>query len=108
VPKHVLAEDLARDTSLFQFTAEQLQRYGVKELQVLEDVLRQPSNRENARLCREIMERIQRRIGWTQPVAPRDTQNFLGDFYTAQRAYLESRKNFGDERPDKFHLEDRA
>jgi uncharacterized RDD family membrane protein YckC len=108
VPKHVLAEDLARDTSVFQFTAEQLQRYGVKELQVLEDVLRQPHNRENARLCGEIAERIQRRIGWTQPVAGRDTQNFLRDFYTAQRAYLESRKNFGDERPDKFHLGDGA
>jgi hypothetical protein len=76
----------------------------VKELQVLEDVLRQPPNRENTRLCGEIAERIQRRIGWPQRVAARDIQNFLRDFYTAQRAYLESHKNFGDERPDKFHL----
>ena len=106
-PKHILAEDLARDDNVYQFTYEQLQHYGVKELQVLEDVLRQPHNRESARLYGEISERIQRRIGWTQPLATRDIENFLRDFYTAQRAWLESRKNFGEERPDKFHEPDR-
>jgi uncharacterized RDD family membrane protein YckC len=103
VPKRILAEDLARDTHVFEFTHQQLQHYGVKELQVLEDVLRQPHNTESARLRREISERIQRRIGWTQRFTGRDIENFLRDFYTAQRAFLESRKNLGDERPDKFH-----
>jgi uncharacterized RDD family membrane protein YckC len=102
-PRHMLAEDLASENTVFEFTYEQLQQYGVKELQVLEDVLRQPHNTESARLCREIAERIQRRIGWTQPPAARDTQNFLRDFYTAERAFLEARRNLGDERPDKFH-----
>jgi uncharacterized RDD family membrane protein YckC len=104
VPKRILAEDLARDTRLFEFTHDQLQHYGVKELQVLEDVLRQPHNTESARLRREISDRIQRRIGWTRPFTGRDIENFLRDFYTAQRAFLESRKNLGDERPDKFHV----
>jgi uncharacterized RDD family membrane protein YckC len=103
VPKRILAEDLARDTHVFEFTHEQLQHYGVKELQVLEDVLRQGHNADTARLMREISDRIQRRIGWTQRFTGRDIENFLRDFYTAQRAFLESRQNLGDTRPDKFH-----
>jgi uncharacterized RDD family membrane protein YckC len=103
VPKRILSEDLARDERVFEFSAEQLQFYGVKELQVLEDVLRQPHNTDSARLRREISERIQRRIGWTRPFTGREIETFLRDFYTAQRAYLESRKNLGEERPDKFH-----
>ncbi|MCU1233607.1 MAG: hypothetical protein JWP63_1574 [Candidatus Solibacter sp.] len=103
VPKRILAEDLAAPTQAFQFTPEQLQHYGVKELQVLEDVLRQHHNTESARLRREISDRIQHRIGWPKPVGGRDIEVFLRDFYTAQRAFLESRKNLGDERPDKFH-----
>jgi uncharacterized RDD family membrane protein YckC len=104
VPKRLLAEDLATETHTFEFTHEQLQHYGVKELQVLEDVLRQPHNTESARLRREISERIQRRIGWTTPFTGREIEHFLRDFYTAQRAFLESRRNFGDDRPDKFHV----
>ena len=103
VPKRILAEDLATEQHSFEFTYEQLQHYGVKELQVLEDVLRQPHNTDSARLRREISDRIQRRIGWTKPFTGREIEKFLVDFYTAQRAFLESRKNLGDERADKFH-----
>ncbi len=102
-PKRILAEDLATEQLKFEFTYEQLQHYGVKELQVLEDVLRQPHNTESARLRREIADRIQRRIGWTKPFTGREIEIFLRDFYTAQRAFLESRKNLGEERADKFH-----
>jgi uncharacterized RDD family membrane protein YckC len=102
-PKRILAEDLAAEQLKFEFTYEQLQHYGVKELQVLEDVLRQPHNTESARLRREISDRIQRRIGWTKPFTGREIEIFLRDFYTAQRAFLESRKNLGEERADKFH-----
>ena len=103
VPKRILAEDLATESHAFTFTTEQLQHYGIKELQVLEDVLRQGPGVDSARVRREVSERIQRRIGWRQPFTGRDIENFLRDFYTAQRAYLESRKNLGDERADKFH-----
>jgi uncharacterized RDD family membrane protein YckC len=103
VPKRILAEDLATETHTFEFSTEQLQHYGIKELQVLEDVLRQPHNTESARLRREIMERIVRRIVWTRTLNGREIEPFLRDFYTAQRAFLESRKNLGDERTDKFH-----
>ena len=103
VPKRLLLEDLARETRVFEFTPAQLQVYGVKELQVLEDVLRQGHNQETTRLMREISDRIQRRIGWTRRFAGGDTENFLRDFYTAQRAFLEARKNLGDERADTHH-----
>ena len=63
VPKRSLVEDLARESHAFEFTPEQLQHYGVKELQVLEEVLRQPHNKDSARLRFEISERIQHRIG---------------------------------------------
>jgi len=102
VPKRILAEDLARESHAFEFTADHLQHYGVKELQLLEDVLRQPHGQDAARLRFEISGRIQRRIGWTQSFRGDQIENFLRDFYTAQRAFLESRKNFGEERPDKF------
>jgi uncharacterized RDD family membrane protein YckC len=103
VPKRILAEDLATESRTFDFTTEQLQHYGIKELQVLEDVLRQPHNTDSARLRREIYERIVRRISWTRPLTGREIEPFLRDFYTAQRAFLESRKNLGEERADKFH-----
>lgn len=107
-PKQTLLEDLAGDAVTFQFTPEQLQHYGIKELQVLEEVLRRPHNVESARMRREISERIQRRIGWTRPFAGREIETFLRDFYTAQRAFLEARKNMGDERADKFHQQSRT
>lgn len=102
VARHRLVEDLARESRAFHFTVEQLQRYGVKELQVLEDVLRQPHTQESARLRFEIAGRIQKRIAWKEPFRGDQIENFLRDFYTAQRAYLEARKNFGEERADKF------
>ncbi|HTP31755.1 MAG TPA: RDD family protein [Candidatus Acidoferrales bacterium] len=102
-PKRVLTEDLARGAQVFEFTREQLQHYGVKELQVLEDVLREGHNAESARLRAEIAERIRKRIGWTQAITGREIEGFLRDFYRAQRAFLESRKNLGEERADKFH-----
>jgi uncharacterized RDD family membrane protein YckC len=103
MPRRILAEDLTRDAHAFEFTQDQLHHYGVKELQVLEDVLRQPHNTDSARVRREVSERIQRRIGWTQPFTGREIETFLRDFYTAQRAFLESRKHLGEERADKFH-----
>lgn len=102
-PKRVLLEDLARENHIFEFTVDQLQAYGIRELQVLEEVLRQPPNAENFRLMCDIRDRVQRRIAWKGDVADRDVETFLRDFYTAERAFLEQRKNFGEERSDKFY-----
>jgi len=105
LPKKLLLEDLAREAQQFEFLPSHLEAYGIHELQVLEEVLRQPSNAETARLIRDIRNRIQRRIGWDRPLPDRDTETFLRDFYTAQRAFLERRKNIGEERRDKHHKE---
>jgi uncharacterized RDD family membrane protein YckC len=107
-PKRLLLEDLARERRIFEFSEEQLQTYGIRELQVLEEVLRQRAGEENFRLMRDIRDRVQRRIGWKGAVADRDVEAFLRDFYTAQRAFLEQRKNFGEERGDKFYGEARG
>jgi uncharacterized RDD family membrane protein YckC len=105
-PKRMLLEDLAREEEgIFIFTPDHLQAYGVRELQVLEEVLRQPPNFENFRVMCDIRDRVIRRVGWKGDVPDRDVHTFLRDFYTAQRAFLEQRRNFGEERSDKFHLE---
>ena len=102
VPKQLLLEDLVERRHTYTFTDAQLDRYGILELHVLEDVLRRPATYETDRVLDEIAEKVRRKIGWSGST-PRDTRTFLLDFYTAQRAFLELRKNFGDERADKHH-----
>lgn len=103
LPRRMLLEDLAREKQAYEFTDAQLEVYGVKELQVLEEVLRRPHNTETAHLMGEVRDRIQRRIGWGDRNIPaRDSEAFLRDFYTAQRGLLERRKNLGREKKDKF------
>lgn len=107
VPKHVLLDDLASArrgaAPAYAFAGEQLERYGILELQILEEVLRRPENLETDKLVADIASKVQRRIKWTAPTPPSRSREFLRDFYAAQRAFLEQRKNLGDERADKFH-----
>ncbi|HEX3463414.1 MAG TPA: RDD family protein [Candidatus Elarobacter sp.] len=105
VPKKLLLPELVADRRLFTFTAEMLERYGILELQVLEDVLRRSDASEQLPLLMEIAEKIRRKIRYPQPVAPRDTYAFLRDFYAAQREFLELRRHLGDERADKHYGE---
>lgn len=105
MPKLLLLEDLVRDERTFAFTEGQLQYYGIAELQVLEDVLRRSYGPDKARLQAEICAKIQRRIEWEGEMRPEAAGTFLRDFYAAQRAFLERRKNLGDERTDKRHRE---
>ncbi|HTR88130.1 MAG TPA: RDD family protein [Reyranella sp.] len=110
-PKPVLLPDLAeaeqnrqsvRETEAYRFTTEQLDVYGVKELQVLEDVLRSGSA-ASSEVRHDIAERIARKIG-TSPPIPNDleTTRFLEAFYAAQRRRLEAELSFGRRRRDKF------
>jgi uncharacterized RDD family membrane protein YckC len=103
VPKRVLLDELAVDRRTFAFSDEHLQRYGILELQVLEDVLRRTTAFSTDSLVRDVAEKIRRKIGWTNAVADQDAWTFLRDFYAAQRAFLELRKHLGDERADKFY-----
>ena len=99
-PKRRLLRDLASvsepDAGRFAFTTAQLDAYGVKELHVLEDVLR----RYNAKIVAAVAERIRAKIGWTRGAAEGDGE-FLDAYYRALRGRLESRLLLGRRRKDK-------
>jgi uncharacterized RDD family membrane protein YckC len=100
-PKKVLQPDLA-DTERtaargFAFTHAQLDAYGIKELHVLEDVIRAGDRKSMA----EVAARIRAKIGWEGPSDVAD-RTFLNAYYAALRGRLESRLLFGHRRKDKF------
>jgi len=99
-PRRALAIDLAQDAherlARFAFTPEQTAAYGIKELQVLEDVLR----RRDPRTMAAVADRIRRKIDWR---ANGETDaDFLAAYYAALRNRLENRLLFGHRRKDKF------
>jgi len=102
-PRKALLSDLASRAPgmadrASKFTAEQLDAYGIKELHVLEEVLRK--KRPDA--ISLVADRIRRKIGWTR--APGDSDGaFLQDYYAALRKHLESRLLMGQRRADKHH-----
>lgn len=107
MPKPLLLDDLAlgpRPRVQFGFVPAQLDLYGRRELQLLEDILRRPdvtAERHAERIG--VAGAIRRKIGYEAPVAEAETEDFLIAFYRAQREYLESRQLFGDRREDKHH-----
>ena len=111
-PTIVLPPDLATEAQLslqrdtqpqptFVFTEEQLAVYGIYELQVLEDVLRQdpakPAYYESLSL---VCDKIREKIEYTGRIA--SSERFLKDFYTALRAHLEQKMLFGQRKADKW------
>jgi uncharacterized RDD family membrane protein YckC len=102
VPRQRLLGDLVEKRAHFVFSDHQLMAYGKRELQVLEDLLRRPDDRESRELLHDVCDRICRKIDWSEPLAPNATALFLRDFYTAQRAFLEREQLFGRPRADKF------
>ena len=100
-PKPELLPDLSETESArsgqYAFTPAQLGAYGVKELHVLEDVLR----RRDADIMREVAERIAAKIGWTV-TAGQTSEEFLRAYYAGLRGQLESGLLMGRRRADKF------
>ena len=87
--------------SLYRFTDKQLRVYGVYELQVLEEVLRD-SGPHAADARRAVAESISRKVRYEPPPgAPLDARAFLTAFYRAQRARLETELAFGRRRESK-------
>lgn len=102
-PKRILQPDLA-DTERtasqgVTFTHAQLDAYGVKELHVLEDVLRAADRKSMA----EVAGRIRTRIGWDGRADLPD-RTFLNAYYAALRGRLEGRLLLGHRRRDKFDV----
>jgi uncharacterized RDD family membrane protein YckC len=95
-PRRVLDIDLAGDESeTVQFNREQLEAYGIKELTVLEEVLR----RRDAATLKAVAERIKAKIAIASDLPDAD---FLLAYYKALRRHLEQRLLFGRRRRDKF------
>jgi uncharacterized RDD family membrane protein YckC len=96
VPKRILDSDLSQSAApAGTFTVAALDAYGIKELGVLEDVLR----RRDPATVEAVAARIRGKIGVT---AREPDLAFLQSYYTALRGRLESRLLFGRRRRDKF------
>jgi uncharacterized RDD family membrane protein YckC len=100
-PRPLLLPDLARDgadaLTELSFTDAQLDAYGIKELQVLENVLRGNDRKTIA----EVARRIRVKIAWTDGAETSD-RAFLAAYYAALRGRLERQMLFGRRRKDKF------
>ncbi len=98
-PRRKLLPDLAAAGSGWaglEFTAAQVGAYGIKELHVLEDVLRAA----DAVTLKAVAGRIAAKIGWTR--GHETDAEFLRAYYAALRSGLERGLLFGRRRVDKF------
>lgn len=99
-PTRKLVPDLVQSSrpshGRFAFTQAHVDAYGVKELHVLEDVLR----RYETKTIALVAARIRLKIGWR--AAPDESDgDFLAAYYAALRGRLESRLLLGKRRKDK-------
>jgi uncharacterized RDD family membrane protein YckC len=110
-PRAMLLQDLgsaatthsARVTAQYVFTPEQLDVYGIYELQVLEDVLRGAESNPNSwQALDAVCERIKQKIAWDRDMWRVDPERFLREFYTQLRAHLEKKMLFGKKKQDKY------
>jgi uncharacterized RDD family membrane protein YckC len=99
IPRRQLSSDLTGQMAVraggLSFTAEQLDAYGVFELQTLERVLREGQ----AQTVEQVAATIRDKIGYWEPAGDYD---FLSAYYSATRAQMERGLLFGKRRADKF------
>jgi hypothetical protein len=100
IAEKVVSDPQRTEKAGISFTDTQLSNYGIYELQVLEEVLRNPAAYGDREGVAQIRAKIQERIGWTGPSV--GNIQFLRAFYTAQRAHLEQKLLLGKRREDKF------
>jgi uncharacterized RDD family membrane protein YckC len=102
MPSAVLLPDVAAQpgAAKLAFSDAQLDVYGIKELQVLEEVLRRQAEPTGAEAASRVAEQIQKKIRWDG--ALETPEKFLGEFYAALRARLEHRMLLGKRKADKF------
>ncbi|MEP1231218.1 MAG: RDD family protein [Litorimonas sp.] len=100
-PRPILAKDLASADVIgrerFAFTPAQVGAYGVKELHVLEDVLRM----RDPETLQDVATRIRNKIGW-KASGNEENIDFLNAYYGALRGRLETKLLMGVRRKDKF------
>ncbi|MCB9913726.1 MAG: RDD family protein [Planctomycetes bacterium] len=108
MPVAVLEPDLAAARApgrgsagqAYPFTSAQLDLYGIKELHVLEELLRKNEADRDRRLVAEVAKRIRKKIGWPRTERV-DDWRFLNDFYKAQRGRLEGKLLMGKRQEQK-------
>lgn len=113
-PKSALLPDIGAETgrlaaagvATYTFTAEQLDKYGIYELQVLENVLRGQDHLDQRRALHTVCERIKTKISWSRDNWHVHPDKFLRDFYAALRAHLERKMLFGKKRRDKYSADE--
>jgi len=104
-PRPMLAADLVTTDrpeneavfAKFAFTPAQIDTYGIKELHVLEDVLRA----KDPEVLKDVASRIRTKIGWVWEAGENDAA-FLQAYYAALRGRLELKMLMGVRRKDKF------
>jgi uncharacterized RDD family membrane protein YckC len=100
-PRRRLLPDLVVDAAdgrpALAFTSAQIDAYGVKELHVLEDVLR----KRQIKVMADVAARIRNKIAW---VGTEPDHDFLNAYYAALRGRLETRLLFGRRRKDKYDV----
>lgn len=99
VPDRRLLRDVAQsgiyEAAAIRFSLDQLDAYGIKELQVLEDVLR----RFDRKAVAVVADRIRQKIGYAK--GEESDGAFLSAYYAALRQRLEARALLGRRRADK-------
>lgn len=96
------APGVPRPPDPFPFTREQLDIYGIHELQVLEDLLRRDDQGTlDPRVLAEVCEKIKVKIRWPAETWNVPVRPFLDAFYRAQRGLLEQKMLFGQRRERK-------
>jgi uncharacterized RDD family membrane protein YckC len=95
-----LAREIAATATIspFVFTPEQLNAYGVYELETLEGVLRRADPPARLTVAQAIIDKV----GWQNDVT--DIDGFLTAYYAQLRTHLEGRLLFGKRRADKHDL----
>ena len=83
----------------FAFTPQQVDAYGIHELHVLEDVLRQSA----PEVKQQVAARIRAKVGWERGTGETDLA-FLEAYYAALRKRLEQRMLLGERKSDKYDL----
>jgi uncharacterized RDD family membrane protein YckC len=94
-PRRVLDADLSAGNNRLVFSEAALDAYGIKELNILENVLR----RRDPATMEAVAARIRKKIGYQLNVPDGE---FLSAYYIALRGRLETRLLFGRRRRDKY------
>ena len=105
MPRIILLDELSAEVApaqsgtaagdRYSFTPEQLDQYGIEQLQVLEQLLRHREAAGQDEVFEAVVRRIEAKIAWDTPTSASETERFLRQFYHQLRSRLEHKVLFG-------------